>query len=117
MSKVVDLGSLIPESRFVSYPGIEGEIEIKPPSAGQVFLLGALSERLGDKTSLPDEEITELSDRMVKAIKDVIPQLKDVELSASVVDRLFLIISEMAIPPVAPELEKRGLDQANPKAQ
>lgn len=117
MSEVVDLASIIPESRYIRYPGIDGDIEVKPPTTAQVLIMGACSERLGKKAELSDDEIRANSDRMVNAIKDCIPELKDKDLSSAVVDQLFFILSEMAMPDVAPELEKRGLEQADPKAQ
>lgn len=115
MAEVIDLGIIIPQSRYVKFPGVEGDIEIKPPSTAQVLILGAMSDRLSRKSELTDEEIKDASDRMVKAIRDCVPELADKDLSSAVVDQLFYIISEMALPAVAPELEERGLDQTAPK--
>lgn len=117
MADVIDLGVLMPQSRYITYPDIEGEIEIKPPDTGHVLIMGAMSDKLSRKSDLSDDEIKEASERMTRAIKECIPELMDKDLPSAIVDQLFFILSEMALPAKAPELEERGLDQADPKAQ
>lgn len=115
MGEVIDLDALVPQSRFVKLDG--QEIEIKPPKTGSLFKLGSLGEKMQKVDTSDQNALQSVIDEMTIAIVEIVPELAGKNLAASQLIKLFEIISEMATPPNAVELAKRGIDTNSPKAQ
>lgn len=93
MAEVIDLNILVPESRIVKIG--DKEVEIKPPKTAQMFKLGALGQKMEKAGELPPEEMEGLVNEMTALIKEIAPELGDVELHASQVFKLIEIIGGM----------------------
>lgn len=115
MSSTIDLDALIPPSVTVKFGG--AEIEIKPPTTGDVLRLGFLGQKLQDANTLTDVEIDKLVAELTGQVAKCVPELAGKDLSTAQLLKLVEIIGEMSVPPDAVELKKRGISTTSPKAQ
>lgn len=112
-STILDLDALVPQPRYVKLG--EQKIEIKPPKTADILKIGALGQKLEKSAELGDGELERTLDQLTAQVKVCVPELKDVELNTAQLLKLVELISEMAMPPDAEELKKRGIEADTPK--
>lgn len=115
MSDVLDLDALIPPSVTIKLDG--AEIVIKPPKTGDLLKLGFLGQKLQISDPKNEFDSDKTVDEITEIIRRSIPELANKEINTMQLLKLMQIISEMATPPDAAELEKRGLTVDGPKEQ
>ncbi len=115
MSNVIDLDALVPVNVTIKLGG--QEIEIKPPKTVDVLRLGFLAQKLQKPDELKDNELDETLDFMTAQVKKCVPAIESHDLNTAQLLKLVQIISEMAVPPDAKELQERGISTGDPKAQ
>lgn len=118
MSDVIDLDVFVPEPRIIKIG--EDEITIHQPRTIDLIQLGLLTNKLTDAQmpdapELPDEEIQGIIDKLTDRICMVVPELKGRPLNKGQIQQLVSIISEMAMPREAKELEKQGITKDTAK--
>lgn len=113
MSDVIDLGALIPQAVTVKFG--DQEVLVTPPKTADILKLGYLGQKLQDGADLSDEAIDELVEKLDANVKRCIPKFSDKQLNLAQLLKLVDIINDMAMPPDAKELAKRGITAATPK--
>lgn len=114
MSEIIDLDALIPQSVVIKFG--DQNIEVKPPSIGEVLKLGSLGQKLEKADTLPDGELEILLTDLVSHIEKCIPELAGKQLNTAQILKLVGIISQMSVPPDVQELDKKGITVGDPKA-
>jgi len=104
---VIDLDALIPEPATVKFGG--QEIKVNPPKTADVLKLGFLGQKLQAPEDLSDEALDKLLNDLTGQVKKCIPELASAELNTAQLLKLVELISKMAMPPDAQELEDRGI--------
>lgn len=113
MSEVLDLDALIPDSVTIKFGG--EEIEVLPPKTADVLKLGFLGQKMQDLGDMPDDQVETVLANLTEHVRKCIPQLAGKELNTAQLLKLVEIISAMAVPPDAKELEARGITSDTPK--
>lgn len=114
MSDVLDLDALVPPQVTIKFGG--EEIQVNPPSTIDLLRLGHLGQKLQDAEKLNEEELASAVEGLVKQVQKCIPQLQDKSLNTIQLLKLVEILSAMAVPADAVELQKRGITTDSPKA-
>lgn len=114
MSDVLDLDALVPVSASIKFDG--QVVEVKPPKTGDVLRLGFLGQQMEKAGELNDVELEKLIADLTAQVVKVVPELASKELNMAQLLKLAQLIGEMAMPPDAKELEKRGIKTDSPKA-
>lgn len=115
MSEVIDLDALAPPSVTIKFNG--QDIAIDPPKTGDILRLGFLGQKLQKADKLPPEELDALVVELTEQVKRCVPALAGAELASGQLMKLVEILGEMATPPDAKEMQKRGMSAADPKDQ
>lgn len=108
MSDVLDLDALVPKTAIVKFDG--KEIEIKPPTTGQLLKMASVGGKLQDADKLTPDELTKTIEDFTNQIYELIPELQGRPLNATQLLKLVELINSMAVPPEATELSKRGIE-------
>lgn len=105
MSDIIDLDALMPRAVTIKFQN--KEININPPKTGDILRLGKTAQKLQDSSESTDidKDIQDVSDHIYK----IIPELNGEQLTTGQLLLLIKIISDMAIPPDAKELQERGI--------
>ena len=112
MSEIIDLDALVPQEVTIKFGG--EDIKVKPPTTGDVIQISFLFEKL--KANQNSENINEVIDQITKQIQKCIPELEGKELNTAQILSLVQIISNLAMPQDAKELEAKGISTTDPKA-
>lgn len=107
MSDILDLDALVPPTATIKFGG--NEVVVQPPKTADVLALGSLGQKLQDVSALPEAELEKLVADMTGLLQKIIPELAGKELNTQQLLKLMELVSEMAVPPDAKELEKRGI--------
>lgn len=115
-NKVLDLDALVPESATVKFGN--QEITVNPPKTADLLKLGSLGSKLQDLATMSDDEIDKTITALSEHIGKIIPELAGKDLNTKQLLVLVKMVSDMAMPPDAKELESLGITPANtdPKA-
>lgn len=114
MTNIIDLDALAPAKVTIKFNG--EEIQVDPPTTESVFRLSALAQKLEKADTLPDEEVLTLITSVTEQVHKCIPGLQGKPLNITQLMLLIKIINDMATPPDAQELDKRGISLGDPKA-
>lgn len=110
---IIDLDALQPQPVTLTFKG--KTLTVNPPKTGDVLRLNTVARKINDLQGLLDEEIENILQNVQAKIAAVIPELKDENLNTAQLLLVIKIINEMALPPDAKELKKRGITVDNPK--
>lgn len=115
-NKVLDLDALVPEAATVKFGN--KEIQVNPPKTSDLLKLGSLGSKLQELATMTDDEIEQTITALTEHIGKIIPELAGQELNTKQLLVLVKMVSDMAMPPDAKELDKLGITPANtsPKA-
>lgn len=118
MSDVIDLDVFVPEPRIIKIG--EEEITINQPRTIDLIQLGLLTNKLTDAQEptaeeVSDEKLQEIIDKLTARLCMVVPELEGKFLNKGQIQRLVTIISEMAMPREAKELEAEGITKDTAK--
>ena len=108
-SEILDLNSLMPDSRRIRFGNPPKEVDVKPPTTGQVLKLGALGKKMQDIDNMSAEETEALVNRLTAEVKVCIPELADQELNTAQLMKLLEMIIDMGMPGQVQELAKKGI--------
>lgn len=116
MTDVLDLDALMPPEVTIKFGDVL--ITIKPPRTADVLRLGYLGQKLEGAEELSEQELDKVVDDLTNHMYKCIPELANKDFNTAQLLKLVEIISEMAVPPDAKELKKRGITvDSDPKAQ
>lgn len=116
-SEVLDLDALVPQTAKIKFGG--NEVEVQPPKTADLLKLGSLGQKVQGIGDMPDAQVEKIIADLTALIQKIIPELAGTELNTQQILGLVKLISDMATPPDAKELEKRGITPAgatDPKA-
>ena len=110
--KPLDLDALAPKTKKVKLDG--KEIEVKPPTTGQIIKVSSFGARLKGFGDLSAEEGDALEADITGLLKELAPELPT-DLAFVQKVAVLNMVSQMSMPPEAKELEKKGITANTPK--
>lgn len=121
--EVIDLDALTPPKAILKFNG--QEIPVHPPKVGQALKLATAAQHMADlrgsKKGVDPSKIDAALTEIKLIIDELVPELKDHELTMEQLLIVTKAISNMIVPPDAKELAKKGITigggDADPKDQ
>ena len=109
-SEVLDLDALVPQTAKIKFNG--KEVDVQPPKTADLLKLGSLGQKVQNIADLPDTQVEQIIADLTRLVQKIIPELEGTELNTQQILGLVKLIGDMATPPDAKELEKRGITPA-----
>lgn len=111
---IIDLDALLPQEVTIKLGG--KDYTVPPPTTGNILKLAALSQKAEKADTLDPNSLEKLASDLTNQIYESIPGIKGTPLTMPQMFKLLTILTEMAMPEGAKELEKRGITPSDPKA-
>ena len=118
MSDTLDLDALVPQTAKIKFG--DKEVEVQPPKTADLLRLGGLGQKITNLSDLKDSEVERLIADLTELVQKIIPELAGHNLNTQQLLALVKLISDMATPPDAKELAKRGITpvgKSDPKGE
>lgn len=112
-SEIVDLDAMLPDSKRVRFGG--EIIEVLPPKTEEIFRLTSLGQKLLKADELENDKLEKLVADVRQLVDRCIPSLVGHPLGLVQQMAVVRLLNQMATPPDAEELEKRGITPSAPK--
>lgn len=110
-----DLDALAPSPVVIKLGG--KDINVPPPSTANILRLGFLARALGDADGEDAEKTEAAVSKLVQHLNVCIPAVRHITLNLAQIQKLVAILSDMAMPADAKELESRGITTSDPKGE